>query len=164
MSEKNKNRAAGLNDIQAGHIEDTGLFFEKLGLTRMAGRIFGYLMVADKENVAFEELPTVLNASKSSISTNVRVLVQIGFIKPVTFSGDRKTYFCLMPEMDWGTHLNRKVQDLDHMKKIFEKSYEFRKNKNDNTSLWLKESIDFYIWLMEIFPELIEKWRESRKK
>ncbi len=31
------------------HIEESGLLFEQTGMTRMAGRIFGYLLICDED-------------------------------------------------------------------------------------------------------------------
>lgn len=150
-------------NIRANHIEETGVFFEKFGMTRMAGRIFGYLSVTDKKHVSFEELSQVLKASKSSISTNVKMLTQVGFIKPITLTGERKTYYHLTPDMDWGIFLGIRIQAMNEFRKLLEKAYGLRVNKNDNTSEWLSESIDFYAWLSERFNALMKEWRDKKE-
>ena len=66
------------------YIEECGLIMEQSGLTRMVGRIIGYLAVSDKELVSFEEFTEVLQASKSSISTSVKMLTAMNLIKPAT--------------------------------------------------------------------------------
>jgi predicted transcriptional regulator len=143
-------------------IEESGVFFSHLGLTRMAGRIFGYLTVTDKEDISFDELTQVLYASKSSISTNVRTLTQLGFIRPVTHGGDRKTYYSLTPGMDWSEYFRKKMNDMALFRSLLEKASGFRVNKKDRTSIWLDESIEFYNWLSSKTPELIEEWKRVK--
>ncbi len=90
--------------------------------------------------------------------------LKLGFIKPITHSGDRKTYYCLTPEMDWGAYFLNKMKAMTEFKKIMEKAYELRVNKNDRTSGWIKDSIGFYNWLSEKIPELVEEWRRLNEK
>lgn len=143
-------------------IEETGIFFESMGLTRMAGRILGLLMVTDKEMVSFDELTQVLQASKSSISTNVKALIQTRFVKPVTSPGDRKTYYMLSQEISWQEIFNKKARELDFLKSIFDKALSLRTNKNDKSSQWLIDAVEFYGWLMQQFPLLMEKWEKYK--
>ncbi len=145
-------------------IEETGVFFENLGMTRMAGRILGHLMITDKEMVSFDELTQVLQASKSSISTNLKALAQTSFIKPVTRPGDRKTYYMLTPDMDWGLYFEKRIQVMETMNQLFKKGLDLRVNKKDRPAQWLIEAIDFYDWLIKEIPALIERWKEEKKE
>lgn len=152
------------DDKRAGFIEESGLFFESLGMTRMAGRIQGYLMVADKEIVSFDELTQVLQASKSSISNNLKSLVQTRFIKPVSLPGDRKTYYCLSPDINWTDYFEQRMLALKYMQDLFERGLDLRENQQDKPSQWLKQTIEFYSWLLREFPGLINQWKELQKE
>ena len=145
-------------------IEETGVFFENLGMTRMAGRILGHLMITDKEMVSFDELTQVLQASKSSISTNLKALAQTSFIKPVTRPGDRKTYYMLTPDMDWELYFEKRIQILQAMNQLFKKGLDLRVNKKDQPAQWLIEAIDFYDWLIKEVPALMERWKKEKTK
>lgn len=148
---------SNIND-RATFIEETGMLFENLGVTRMAGRIMGYLMVTDKEMVSFEELTQVLQASKSSISTNLKTLTTIGFAKAYTLPGDRKTYYLLSPEINWNSYMKRRVELIRFMVKMFHNALELRVNKIDKTSRWLNKSIDYYEWVTDGYAKLLEDW------
>ncbi len=78
-------------------VEQLGGFFESNGLTRLAGRLLGWLLVCDPERQSSEELATALNASSGGISTNARMLIQFGYIERLGVAGDRRTYFRLRP-------------------------------------------------------------------
>ena len=139
-------------------IEETGLLFEQFGLTRMAGRILGYLMVSDKEMVSFDELTQVLQASKSSISSNLKSLTAVSFIKPVSQPGDRKTYYMLYPDMSWPNMLLKRMEELRILSQLFDKAINLRANKTDRSSKWLLNAHDFYEWLIGEFKSVIQKW------
>ncbi|ASB49854.1 GbsR/MarR family transcriptional regulator [Alkalitalea saponilacus] len=150
-----------INDRSA-YIEETGLLFETFGMTRMAGRILGYLMVTDKEMVSFDELTQVLQASKSSISTNVKAMTQTKFIKPVSVPGDRKTYYMLSDDISWVELFYQRTEQLKYLKALYEKGLNLRSNKKDKSSVWLENAIEFYDWIILEFPEILKKWQDFK--
>ena len=74
-------------------VEDFGLLFEKMGHTRMTGRVYGLLLLAENERLSFHDIVEKLQASKSSISVTLKTLEQVGFIRSVSVPGDRKNVF-----------------------------------------------------------------------
>ena len=150
------------NNKRAEYIEEVGLFFETLGLTRMAGRIQGYLMVNEKEMVSFDELVESLQASKSSISTNLKSLQQIQFVKPITLPGDRKTYYCLSPDLNWSQYYEQRIKAMDAMINLFGRGLELRSNKDDKPSQWLAQTLEFYEWLTGEISIVLKRWEEYR--
>lgn len=78
-------------------VEQLGGYFESNGLTRLAGRLLGWLLVCNPERQSSEELAAALNASSGGISTNARMLIQFGYIERLGVAGDRRTYFRLRP-------------------------------------------------------------------
>lgn len=149
---------------RANFIEDSGLFFEALGMTRMAGRIIGYLMVTDKEMISFDEFTQVLQASKSAISTNLKALIQTKFVKMVSLPGDRKTYYMLNPDIHWGDYIEKRANELEHLKNLLQKGLDLRTNKKDQSSQWLMEAVRFYDWLPKQFPALLKEWEKMERK
>ncbi len=121
-------------------------------------------MICDKEEVSFDEMTKVLQASKSSISTNVKALAQIEFIKPLTIPGDRKTYYMLSPNMDWIGLLEKRLHTVRQLTELFEKGLELRVNKQDKPAEWLYGAIDFYEWVGREFPEMLRRWKEIKKE
>ena len=78
-------------------VEQMGGYFEANGLTRLAGRLLGWLLVCEPERQSSEELAAALGASSGGISTNARMLSQFGFIERLAVAGDRRTFFRLRP-------------------------------------------------------------------
>ncbi len=62
-------------------IEDMGILFEEMALPRMAGRIFGWLLMCEPLHQSAEELASVVGASKGSISSMTRLLIQSGVVE-----------------------------------------------------------------------------------
>lgn len=72
-----------MDNLQArlAYAERIAVFYEKAGgIPRMAGRIMGWLLICDPPQQNAAELGQVLSASKGSISTMTRWLLQIGLI------------------------------------------------------------------------------------
>ena len=74
-------------------IEDIGLFFEQMGMPRMAGRILGVLLVSEPAAQSITDIAQTLQASKSSISIMARLLVENGLIERVVSPLPRRDYY-----------------------------------------------------------------------
>jgi DNA-binding transcriptional regulator GbsR (MarR family) len=68
------------------------------GLPRIAGRIFGLLLTAERD-LSLDEIAKELGASKGSASVNTRLLEQSGFIERVSRPGDRRDYYSISPDL-----------------------------------------------------------------
>lgn len=75
-------------------IEQMGLTAQTDGLPRIAGRLAGYFIIHGGP-VSFAQLAEEMQVSRASISTNARMLVNIGFIEKITIPGDRQDYYQL---------------------------------------------------------------------
>ncbi|AWL11589.1 Putative HTH-type transcriptional regulator [Saliniradius amylolyticus] len=82
------------NDVAAHFIERMGLLVEAEGMPRIAGRIFAFLILAEGPH-SFAELAEELHISKGSVSTNTRLLENLGLIERLTQPGQRQDYFQL---------------------------------------------------------------------
>ncbi|GIZ08507.1 GbsR/MarR family transcriptional regulator [Flavobacterium sp. UMI-01] len=76
-------------------IEMFGVHFEKLyNIPPLGARILGTLIVDGcKSGLTFDSLVEKMGASKSSISTNLNLLLKMEKITYFTITGDRKKYF-----------------------------------------------------------------------
>ncbi len=75
-------------------IETLGLHLEEeYNLPPLAARIYAILILTDKDGLTFEDCLERRGASKSSISTSLNLLVNMGMVTYFTKHGDRKRYF-----------------------------------------------------------------------
>lgn len=77
-----------LKASQQDFIESIAAVYENYGIPRIGGRIFGLSLITGVP-LSAEKLSILLQASRSSISTNIRSLIVNGWIEKVTFPGDR---------------------------------------------------------------------------
>jgi DNA-binding transcriptional regulator GbsR (MarR family) len=73
-------------------VERLALALETDGFPRIAGRIFGYLLMSDSE-ISLDEIAQATGASKASASVNTRMLEEKGFIERVGRPADRRDYY-----------------------------------------------------------------------
>ena len=78
-------------------IERMGLTAESDGLSRIAGRLFGALLLADEPR-SLDALAEQLDVSKASVSTEARRLVERGVAERIGKTGDRRDYYALTPD------------------------------------------------------------------
>jgi len=145
-------------------VEKVGIVFEQTGLPRMAGRIFGWLLISDPLHQSTDQLAEALMASKGSISTMTRLLVQTGLIERLSLPGVRHNYFRLCP--DALCHMIRHgVEDeIKMFRQLAEYGLELPADKTPLTQKWLEEMRDIYTFLERELPALLERWEQQRQK
>jgi len=84
-------------DAIEGFIEGLGLSVQQDGLPRIAGRMLA-LFIVHGGPFSFSELAERLQVSRGSVSTNARILRQLGFIERLAMPGDRQDYYRLSDE------------------------------------------------------------------
>ncbi|MEO0600975.1 MAG: MarR family transcriptional regulator [Myxococcota bacterium] len=82
-----------MTDSVDRYIEEVALFYEDLGLPRIAGRILALLLVCDPPSRTAAELTEELGASKASVSQMTRLLITLGFIERFGVRGSRAAHF-----------------------------------------------------------------------
>lgn len=75
-------------------VEEMGIHFERLfNLPPLAARIYILLLLSDRSGLTFESIREFMEASKSSVSANINLLLQGERIDFITKPGDRRRYF-----------------------------------------------------------------------
>ena len=74
-------------------VEEMGQFLASLGMTPMAGRMWGWLLICEPAEQTAAEIADALQASRGAISGTARLLANAGLVRRSTRPGDRKEYF-----------------------------------------------------------------------
>jgi predicted transcriptional regulator len=74
-----------------------GLTFEADGFTRIGGRLFGHLLLADRP-LSLDAIAAALHVSKASVSTDARRLLEKGVLERSGKPGDRRDYWQVAPD------------------------------------------------------------------
>jgi len=83
--------------VRERFIEEVGLAAEADGLPRIAGRLFGHLLLSPGP-CTLDEIADALNVSKGSVSTDARLLLRHGWLRRTSRAGDRKDYYEMAPD------------------------------------------------------------------
>jgi len=152
-------------DLQLGEkrfVEEVSIAFEQMGMPRMAGRIIGRLMIADPPHQSTDELAEALMASRGSISTMSRFLIQFSLIERFSLPGVRQDYFRVKPDA-WHQLMRQKVHQITILRRLAEHGLELIEGKPHPNRRWLEETRDMYAFFEREFPALVERWEEEHK-
>jgi DNA-binding transcriptional regulator GbsR (MarR family) len=83
---------------QGTFVEEMGQYLASYGMTPMAGRMWGWLLICEPPEQTAAEIAEALQASRGAISGTARILASAGMIRRTTRRGDRREYFSAPPE------------------------------------------------------------------
>jgi len=153
---------AGISRIEETHfIEDIALFFESMGMPRMAGKILGALLISDPPAQSITEIGEKLNASKSSVSIMARLLVENGLIERVASPVPRRDYY-RFKEGGWVLYMRQWLALMRELHKIAERGLALMEGKPEALKERLLEAHDLFSLIEERFPELLERLELER--
>lgn len=142
---------------KAHFVEEVGLMFEQVGLPRMAGRIFGWLLISEPVQQSSSDLAEILQASKGSISTTTRLLIQIGLIERVSLPGDRRDYFQIKPHA-WSQMSKQRLAQIAAFRRLAERGLALLQDAPSPLQKRLQEMRDIHAFLERELPLLHERW------
>ena len=145
-------------------VEEFGLFFQQRGLPRMAGRILGWLLISEPPYQSTGELAQPLLASRGSISTATRLLIQAGLIERISLAGQRRDYFQIKPGA-WDQMLESSLHDLIAVRLLLaERGLKLLEGKPLHLRRRLEEMLDVYLFFEREFPALLTRREQERKE
>lgn len=101
-----------------GLVEKLGVHLEKREhLAPVAARILAYIILTGKKGTTFDEMVSVLCASKSTISTHLNHLQDLKKIVYFTKTGDRKKYFTINKDMIL-QHIDDMIEEWKEVKAL----------------------------------------------
>ncbi len=142
--------------------EDTGSMFDRWSLPRMAGRVWGLLIVAEEPMLSSQDLADRLQASPASISNATRFLLQSSLIKRVRVPGERREFFAFDPTSLRSIYTQRiaAVADMHRMAEQALPSFSDRPTATER----LQAMHDFYEWLEFELASVLRRWDTSDRE
>ena len=145
-------------------VEQFGIAFEQTGFPRMAGRILGWLLISDPPHQSADELAAGLAASRGSISSTTRLLIQLGLVERLSLPGIRYDYFRLRPDA-WQNIIRHGLEDeIKMFRQLAEHGLTLFADKPPPTRKWLEDMRDIYAFLEQEFPALMERRKQAQEK
>ena len=142
-------------------VKDISLYFEQMGLPGMAGRILGVLLISDPPQQSLTDLCEILQASKSSVSTNTRLLTEMDLIERVASPMPRQIYFRFKPG-GWTVFIRQRLKLWASLHDIAEQGLALLQEQGATSDDRLQEAHDLFSLIEEELPALLERV-ESRR-
>ena len=145
-----------MHEAVVDFIEQMGLASESNGLSRIAGRIIGYLL-AEEGDHSLDDIVEHLNVSKGSVSTNARHLEQLGIIERRSIPGDRRDYYRI-GDHPWENLQLMIRRRLTRTLRALETGLDRIPDDLDGTRQRLTTWHRFHSFLVEDFEHTHERW------
>jgi len=143
-------------------IERMGLMIEAEGMPRIAGRIFGFLLIHEGA-FSLDELAEGLQVSKASISTNARLLEQHGVLERTSAPGDRRDFY-RMGNDAWERMLRVGQRKWDAARAMFTEAEASLPEEMEVGRQRLIQAEQFHLLLVDEADRLLERWRRVREE
>ncbi len=138
-------------------VESMGVYFERFALPRIGGRLLGLLLVADRP-LSLDDLASILQVSRASVSTNMRLILAIGSARLVTRPGDRRDYYQLTGDT-WERALQIDIEGILALRKLAEQGLEAIATSENTAREHLDDLIEFCDLLLPERHATLERWR-----
>src|SRR5215217_2508708 len=143
-------------------IEDFAVILEGDGLPRVAGRLFGLLIVTE-EPLSLDELADALGVSKASISINARMLEERQPIQRVSRPGDRRDYYRPVDEL-FAHLLERRLAKWRRLHEIVGDARRTLPNKSTAVCTRLEQFDAASQQALDLIATTLEAWRSKQMK
>ena len=138
-----------------------GQFLGSLGMTPMAGRMWGWLLICDPPEQTAAEIATALHASRGSVSGTARMLGTAGLIRRSTRPGDRREYFSA-PAEALDSMLSSAASIYRQMRGIAERGLAATADRPQESRARLQEFHDVMAFVEREVPLVISQFLQQR--
>jgi DNA-binding transcriptional regulator GbsR (MarR family) len=143
---------------QQHFVEELGLAFTAAGKPRMMGRMLAFLLICEPHQQSAGQLVKALQASKATVSTVSRDLVELGLVERIGRRGDRKTYYQALSAL-----AERDLQRLSQFSQALRRALEHMEEHAPGRTERLREAQAFHTFLEAEIPKLIQRWQQRER-
>ncbi|HET6381489.1 MAG TPA: MarR family transcriptional regulator [candidate division Zixibacteria bacterium] len=142
-------------------VDTMGRFLATYGMTPMAGRLWGYLLICDPPEQTAEQIARALHASRGAISGTVRLLEPIGFVRRTRRRGDRREYLSAPPGTS-RTWVENAGGIYRRLRLILEEGLAALKDKPPPLRARLEEAHEFIAYVEREIPTVLDRFVSER--
>ncbi|MFO7583488.1 MAG: hypothetical protein R6W69_02065 [Anaerolineales bacterium] len=151
---------SGDETILSQFIENMGLHFEQYDIPRIGGKILGLLLVASRP-VSPEEMSEILQASRSSISTNLRTLSMVGVIEQVSVPGERSDYYIFADDA-WQELLEIRLENIQDLREMTQHGQQGLLDQPE-VSQRLENAIAWTSKIEQAYQNILQEWQSGKQ-
>ncbi|MFI6742703.1 GbsR/MarR family transcriptional regulator [Nonomuraea sp. NPDC050451] len=143
-------------------VESAGLYFERLGLSRTAGRVVGLLLVDPGDSADAPGLCESLGVAKSSMSVALGQLERGGLVERFRPPRGRRDHYRLAEDV-FGRAFRAKMADFTAFAQLAEQGLG-AVGDNPKGRARLELMRDMYAFMGREFPRLLDQWDRERRQ
>ena len=144
-------------------VEGLGLVFERWGFPRTAGRIWGWLLICDPPHQNSDQLAEAVHVSKASISTNTRLLENVGLLERVGVRGSRLIHYQVAPDA-FRSILTQRLAGARELRTLAERGLGVLEAEDPERASRLRRMRDFYDFVEEEMGRIVRDWEKRRQE
>lgn len=142
-------------------VEELSVGLESEGLPRIAGRIFGFLLVCQPPEQTAADLARELHASRGSVSTMTQLLLRTEMIERVSRAGQRADRF-RVPDGALSALMRREPPRLAYFTRLTARGLDLLAGQPPEARSRLQELHDLFAYFARAFPALLDEWERQR--
>lgn len=150
-----------MNEGESAFVEEMGRALASYGMTPMAGRMWGWLLICEPAEQTAADLAEALQASRGAISGTARILASAGMIRRSTRRGDRREYFSAPPEA-LDSFLENAGRIYRRFREIAERGLEAIADRPPASRRRLEELRDVFGFVEQEVPTVVDRFLRDR--
>jgi DNA-binding transcriptional regulator GbsR (MarR family) len=132
-------------------VERVAMFLANDGVPPIAGRVLGWLMVCEPAEQSAGQISEAIGASRASLTTNIRVLMTVGFVERRTRPGERTGYYRLK-DGAWEAVVRRQIASLVSFREVAADGLALLGADGERADR-VREAQDVFDWMAEVFEQ-----------
>ena len=146
-----------MTERESAFVEEMGQALAAYGMTPMAGRMWGWLLICDPPEQTAADLAEALQASRGAISGTARLLATAGMIRRTKRGGDRREFFSAPPEA-FETFLSSAGRIYHHFRQIAERGLAAIEDRPPAAKARLEEFRDVFAFMEQEVPAVVDRF------
>ena len=149
-----------MDDPRRAYVERFALVLTQMGMQRMSARVLALFLCTDAATLTGTDIARELEVSPAAVSGAVRTLVQSGLVARAPVPGSRRDHYQLAGDT-WTEAGVVKRDRLDALAALARDGLDVVAGDGPAADR-LREMRDFYAFLAEEIPALLDRWRTAR--
>ena len=151
------------HDLENEFVESFGLQFEANGLPRMAGRIFGLLLICEPPELTPAEIKDALLTSISSVSAMLQTLIRLGIVEARSRAGERAKRYRVDPA-GWQRLMLARLRGIGTVRSLLDTGRRASALRSDGANERLETMDRFYAFMEHELTAMAERWLAEAAK
>jgi DNA-binding transcriptional regulator GbsR (MarR family) len=150
-------------DSERDLVDQIALVLEHGGLTPVAGRIMGRLLMCDPPHQSSTQLAEYVHASGGAVSMATRTRITVGLVERIRVRGQRSHFFRIKPDC-WSALIHAEMLRLKRLREIADQGLALLASRDTGSDPQrMTDFRDFNAFFEKEFPILVKHW-DNRKE